>query len=172
MRALARFEGYLDAFAVSRRELLRRAFGPARQCRVEVAEDISSGRLCGYSVVLVTRYTYDLKPALTLKELYVEAQSRRRGLGLALMRGAAAYAVEIGAGRIKWDVLPGNNGAERFYRSLGGRRVNEWIAYVMDEPSFRELAGSRPKTTEEWPRGRPRNGPRLGDGRREKGRAR
>ena len=172
MRALARFEGYLEAFAVSRTELIRRAFGPRPECRIDVAEDRSTGKLCGYSVVLLTRYTYDLKPTLTLKELYVEASARRRGVGEALLRAVARYAVKVNAGRLKWDVLPGNVGAERFYRSLGGRRVDEWIAYVIDEPSLTRLAGSRPKAIAEKPRARRRNERPRSDGKRERDRAR
>jgi GNAT superfamily N-acetyltransferase len=172
MRGLARFEGYLESFAVSRTELVKRAFGPMPECRIEVAEDRSTGKLCGYSVVLLTRFTYDLKPTLRLKELYVEAGVRRRGVGEALLRAIARYAVSVNAGRLKWDVLPGNIGAERFYRSLGGRRVDEWIAYVMDDPALRRLAASQQKAIPEKSRARRRNERRRSDRKRGKDRAR
>jgi GNAT superfamily N-acetyltransferase len=172
MRDLARFEGYFESFAVTIAELRRRAFGPNPECGIEVAEDVASGSILGYSVILTTPFTYDLKPMLTLKELYVAPEARGRGVGKALMRAVGVRATVVSAGRLRWDVLPGNDRAEAFYQVLGGRRVDEWIAYVMDAPALRELAGSRPKATEERPRGRPRSGPRPADGMRERGTAR
>jgi GNAT superfamily N-acetyltransferase len=152
MRGLARFEGYLERFAVTSRELERRAFGRRAQCAIEVAESVATGEILGYAVVLTTPYTYDLKPTLTLKELYVEPDFRGLGVGRALMRAVAARATALSAGRLRWDVLPGNDRAEAFYQSLGGRRVDNWIPYVMDEPAFTHLAASQPSRLEERPR--------------------
>ncbi|HEX7251739.1 MAG TPA: GNAT family N-acetyltransferase [Thermoanaerobaculia bacterium] len=152
MRGLARFEGYLEGFAVTPRELEQRAFGRHAQCAIEVAENVATGDILGYAVVLTTPYTYDLKPTLTLKELYVEPDFRGLGVGKALMRAVAARATALSAGRLRWDVLPSNDRAEAFYRSLGGRRVDNWIPYVMDEATLRHLAASQPGRLEERPR--------------------
>jgi ribosomal protein S18 acetylase RimI-like enzyme len=164
MRGLAQFEGYLESFAVTRRELERRAFGHNAQCAIEIAEDLVSGNILGYAVILTTPYTYDLKPTLTLKELYVEPHARGLGVGKTLMRAVAARAMALSAGRLRWDVLPGNDRAESFYRSLGGRRVDDWIPYFMDEPALHSLAASRPRTIGEQTR---RLNRRRLDGKRE-----
>ena len=169
MRALARFEGYLESFAVTRRELDRRAFGPHVQCAIEVAESVVPGNILGYAVILTTPYTYDLKPTLTLKELFVEPDARGLGVGTALMRAVAARATALSAGRLRWDVMPGNARAEAFYQSLGGRRVDNWIPYVMDASALRELAASPPNATGERPRRRPRIEPRRLNGKGERG---
>ena len=141
MRELARFERYLDAFAVTERDLHERAFGRHPQCGILVAEDAGapSGDPVGYAVTFETRFTYDLKPTITLKELYVGEEARGRGIGRALLRAVAANAVAAGAGRLEWRVLAGNRRAEAFYRSLGGRRVRKWIPYVMEERAMRRL---------------------------------
>ena len=144
MRGLAEFERYLEEFAVSEPDLEERAFGPGPQCRITVAEDRATGVLVGYAVTVSTPFTYDLKPTVTLKELYVCEPARSRGVGRALLQAVAAEAVEAGAGRLEWDVLAGNRRAEAFYRSLGGRRVRKWIPYSMDARALRELAFGRP----------------------------
>ncbi len=144
MRGLAEFERYLEEFAVTEPDLEERAFGPDPECRITVAEDRASGVLVGYAVTVSTPFTYDLKPTVTLKELYVCEPARSRGVGRALLQAVAADAVEAGAGRLKWDVLAGNRRAEAFYRSLGGRRVRKWIPYSMDARALRELAFGRP----------------------------
>jgi GNAT superfamily N-acetyltransferase len=139
MRGLAAFEKYLDAFAVTESQLARRAFGRNPQCRITVAEDPTSKALLGYAVTVATPFTYDLAPTVTLKELFVRKASRSRGVGEALFRAVASQALQAGAGRLKWDVLAGNLGAERFYRALGGRRVRKWIPYAMDVEGLSSL---------------------------------
>jgi GNAT superfamily N-acetyltransferase len=144
MRGLAAFEKYLDAFAVTERELARRAFGRSRQCRITVAEDPASKAILGYAVTVETPFTYDLKPTWTLKELFVRKDSRSGGVGEALLRAVAAQAVAAGAGRLKWDVLSGNRRAEKFYRSLGARRVTKWIPWGMDARQLAVLRRAAP----------------------------
>lgn len=143
MRGLAAFEKYLDAFAVTESNLARRAFGRSPQCRITVAQDRVSRALVGYAVTVTTPFTYDLKPTVTLKELFVRNAFRSRGVGEALFRAVASQALEAGAGRLKWDVLAGNRRAESFYRALGGRRVRKWIPYAMDAPTLATIARRR-----------------------------
>lgn len=138
MRALAEFEGYLDDFAVDADALLARAFGAAAQCQVFVAQTES---LCGYAVIQSLPFTFDLRPSVRLKELYVVQGQRSNGVGEQLLRRIAHWALEQGAGRLLWDVLAGNDAAERFYSRLGGRREHKWIAYGMDDRALLRLAG-------------------------------
>lgn len=138
MRDLARFEDYLEDFAVDEAQLLVRAFGPQPQCQVFVAE--ARGRLLGYAVAQEIAFTYDLRPTVRLKELYLAPHARDQGLGQRLMAAVARWAQVRGAGRLKWDVLVGNRGAERFYQRLGGRPESKWIAYGMDDTALEALA--------------------------------
>ena len=119
MGELAEFEGYLDEFAVTVADLQARAFGPDAQCRIHVAE--VAGAVQGYAVTLSIPFTYDLRPTLLLKELYVRASHRSAGLGERLLKDVANWALSRGAGRLKWNVLAGNQLAEQFYQRHGGR---------------------------------------------------
>lgn len=138
MRALAAFEGYLDDFAVDAQALLDRAFGPSAQCQVFIAE---SDSLCGYAVAQSIAFTYDLRPSVRLKELYVVQTQRGSGVGKRLMQSVARWARAQNAGRLLWDVLAGNDAAERFYARLGGRREAKWVAYEMGTQALARLAG-------------------------------
>lgn len=138
MSALAEFEGYLDEFRVNEAELLARAFGEAAQCQIFVVEQ--EGILAGYAVVLEIAFTFDLRPTALLKELYIEPSSRSGGIGKVLMTCIARWALSRGMGRLKWDVLAGNENAERFYRRLGGQPDRKWIAYHMDYENLERLA--------------------------------
>ena len=138
MRELAAFEDYLADFAVDEDALHRRAFGTTAQCRIFVVE--AAGELRGYAVGLLLPFTYDLRPTVRLKELYVTPSWRSQNLGQRLLAALAQWALKQGAGRLHWDVLAGNSRAEAFYRRLGGRPVEKWIAYEMDDATLQALA--------------------------------
>ena len=125
MRALAAFEGYLPRFRVTARDLCTRAFGPGAQCGILVAQG-EEGQLAGYAVWLVQAFTYDLRPTLTLKELFVDPAYRQRGIAADLLASLRREAERVGAGQITWLVLPANESAKRLYRGFGGAPDADW----------------------------------------------
>lgn len=139
MRSLAEFERYINDFNVDEVSLLKRAFGPDPECHIFVAD--CSDCIVGYAVVLVIRFTFDLKSTLVLKEFFVDSNSRGAGIGSALFRHVVAWALAEGSGRLKWDVMVGNQNAEDFYQKHGGCPDTKWIPYVMNEEALRKTAG-------------------------------
>jgi len=136
MKRLAVFEGYAAQFAVTEHDLIERGLGaPAAQFTAIVAEH-APGQLRGYAVVCTLPFTYDLRPTLILKELFVDDDARGGGIGAALMAAVIAHAHGFGCGRLKWDVLPGNTRAQSFYRRHGGAPDAGWEAWIqrLDEP--------------------------------------
>lgn len=131
MRELASFEGYIGQFCVSEDDLLERGLsgGPGQQFTALVA-DTGKGQLPGYALVYTVPYTFDLRPSLMLKELYVHESARGLGIGQALMAAVLNLAKQLGCARLKWDVLPGNTRAQAFYRSLGGAPDKDWEAWI------------------------------------------
>jgi GNAT superfamily N-acetyltransferase len=138
MRALAVFEDYIEAFRLDERELMARAFSDNPQCRIFVAE--VEDQLAGYAVLLEIPFTFDLRPTLVLKELYIAEAFRSEGLGKALLQKVAQWATTRDAGRLKWDVLVGNKNAEAFYQRLGGQPESKWLAYQMEQHALEQLA--------------------------------
>lgn len=127
MRELAAFEGYLADFAVTEADLLQRGFPEtgSPQFLAFVASD-AIGPLVGYAVCYTIPFTYDLKPTLVVKELFVREACRREGIGRGLLREIECAARERGCGLIRWAVLPGNERAERLYRAWGGEPDMQW----------------------------------------------
>ena len=95
-----------------------------------VAEQDS--KLMGYLVYYLIPFTYDLKPTLFTKELYVDESARGRNIGKRLMRLAIVDAKEKGCGRMKWDVLSDNIKAQSFYKSFGAEYDARWQGYVLN----------------------------------------
>lgn len=137
MRALAEFEEYLDEFRVDEKALLARAFGERPECHIFVVEGREG--IAGYAVGLTIPFTYDLRPTVILKELFVAAEYRGNGFGAALLRHVAAWTLSIGGARLKWDVMVGNQRAEAFYRGHGGCRDPKWMPYQMGEGALQAL---------------------------------
>jgi diamine N-acetyltransferase len=125
MRALAAFEGYLARFRVTADDLRARAFGPDAQCGILVAQE-DDGDLAGYAVWLVQPFTYDLRPTVILKELFVDPAYRRDGIASHLLARSRCEAERIGAGQVTWLVLPSNDAAKRLYHRFGGAPDADW----------------------------------------------
>jgi GNAT superfamily N-acetyltransferase len=132
MRELARFEDYEVHFKVTADDLLARGLAPPgpAQFTAFVAERPGGG-LLGYAVVVETPFTFDLRPTLTLKELYVREADRGTGAGRALFAQVRSHGRERGAGRLKWDVLPANERARAFYRRAGGVPDTDWERWIL-----------------------------------------
>lgn len=139
MRALAEFEEYLDEFQVDEKALLARAFGDRPECHIFVVEGRAG--IAGYAVGLTIPFTYDLRPTVVLKELFVAAEYRGNGFGAALLRRVAAWTLSIGGARLKWDVMVGNRRAEAFYRGFGGGPDPKWMPYQMNQGALKGCAG-------------------------------
>ena len=124
MRGLARFEEYIDDFAVTRESVLEHGFGEERLFTAFVAEHEDD--LVGMAVVYTIPWTYTLRPKVVLKELFVVEEARNMGAGKALMAAVVAHAKSIGAAEVIWTVMDGNDAAGDFYRSLGATPDHKW----------------------------------------------
>ena len=132
MRELATFEEYLDAFAITAEELQWRGWpeSGASQFTAVVAE-LPDGGLAGYAVGYCVPFTYDLRPTMVMKELFVRSSCRGSGVGGALFAEMRARAEASGCGLLRWAVLPSNERAKEFYRNHGGSPDPKWEYWCM-----------------------------------------
>ena len=129
MRALAVFEGYDDKFRLTEADLVEHGLGPSPRFGVFVAE--REDVIVGIAVHYIIPWTYDLKPIVWLKELYVAEAARGMAVGHALVEHLRQYAADIGASAIKWTVLKSNLPAKAFYRSLSGQPDEIWESWQL-----------------------------------------
>ena len=128
MKALARFEGYADQFRVTAPELEKRLFD-YRDFEVLVAERYD--KPCAMLVFYRLPFTYDLKPWIYIKELFVQEDERCRGTGRELMKALISECHQRGVSKIRWDVLTSNVRAQAFYQSLGGKVADDWLIHTL-----------------------------------------
>ena len=133
MVSLAEFEGYDQQFAVTEDALRSRGLGDRAEFKALVAEySTSPGELIGMAVYYFIPFTYDLRPDLILKELFVADMARSAGVGEALMKRLLSRARAADCERIKWLVLPDNHRAKQFYAALGAERDSSWETWTMN----------------------------------------
>lgn len=139
MRSLAKFEGYLDQFAITESVLAEHVF-KTRSVQVLVAEN-SDQRLVGMLVFYFLPFTYDATPWLFIKELYVEPEHRGQAIGEQLMRKAARICQDTEGQKMVWSVLSENKPAQRFYQRLGGQHDHAWLPFSLGSNEINTLAG-------------------------------
>lgn len=133
MHGLAEFEGYREQFALTEADLVERGFSrdrdPQFHAFVAAAPDET---LCGYALTYFIPFTFDLRPTLVLKEFFVAEQARGLGVGHKLYSAVLDYGRRSGARLLRWQVLPSNEGAKRFYEGFGARPDAAWENWVLE----------------------------------------
>lgn len=124
MRRLAVFENYIDAFDIDGQILVEWGLCDDPKFHIFVAD--KDGELLAYAVCYEVPFTYDRKPTLVLKEMFAILKARGSGAAGGVMQAVIDKAKSIGAGRIKWLILPDNERAKTFYKKHGGSHDTDW----------------------------------------------
>ena len=124
VRALARYEKLKPIAPAAAGRLVRDA---GRRFRVLLAE--ADGRAVGYAIYFFTYSTVLARPSLYLEDLFVLPEYRRLGLGGRFFAELRREAQRERCGRLEWAVLDWNAPAQRFYRKLGAKSLDEWVLY-------------------------------------------
>ena len=74
-------------------------------------------------------YTAQNRPAIYMKELYVDENYRGQKIGEQLMNALKTEAEQNNCSQIKWTVAPWNKVGVKFYERLGARENTEWLNY-------------------------------------------
>jgi len=140
IRGLAEYERAPDAVTATEEDLLRDGFGEHPMFHVVLAE--WDGTAVGYAFYFFNYSTWEGRPALYLEDLFVAPEFRGWGIGKALLVHLARIAVKERCGRYQWQVLDWNEPAIRFYESMGGQVLREWLTVRVKGEDLERLAGS------------------------------
>jgi ribosomal protein S18 acetylase RimI-like enzyme len=95
-----------------------------------VAQHESPSRLLGFTQLYPTFCSVSAAPIYVLYDLFVLPQSRRTGVGRALLRAAADHAATTDAVRLELATSKTNHAAQALYRSLGWIRDEAFVGIV------------------------------------------
>lgn len=128
MKELAIFEKYIDNFAITPDIVCKSGFQkdpPDFYCIV--AED--NDKIAGILVYYFLTYTAQNRPAIYMKELYVDENYRGQKIGEQLMNALKAEAERNNCNQIKWTVAPWNKAGIKFYERLGAKENRDWLNF-------------------------------------------
>src|SRR5262245_48299336 len=81
-----------------------------------------AGKPAGLACFAIIRPGRERKGLVFVKDLFVHAEHRGKGLGRTMMSFLASFTLEQGLGRIELATDPANEDAQRLYSDLGGIR--------------------------------------------------
>lgn len=131
MQGLAQFEGYIDDFKVTEADIIKNGLNNQPLFKAYVAHYENSLELLGMAVTYTVSWTFNMRPNLVLKELFVKKSSRGSKIGQTLMQSVVKEAKAINAKEIQWLVLSTNKKAQAFYTQLGGKHDSTWQVWDM-----------------------------------------
>ena len=139
VRSLAVYEEEpVETVKLTEADVVRDGFGDSPRFEALLAE--LDGVPVGFALFFHNYSTWQGSPGLYLEDLYVEESARGHGLGLDLMVELARIAEERGCARLELSVLDWNPTRD-FYHRLGFDHLDEWVAYRLDTPGIKKLAG-------------------------------
>lgn len=130
MRELAVFEKYIDSFAITPEIVRESGFQkstPDFYCLVATCNETIVGILVYYFLP----FTAQNRPAMYMKELYVQEEYRNQKVGEKLMAILKQEAIEKNCTQIKWTVAPWNEAGLKFYERIGAKENKEWLNYEL-----------------------------------------
>ena len=128
MKELAVLEKYIISFAITPEIVRNSGFQknpPDFYCLV--AED--NDEIAVVLVYYFLPFTAQNRPAIYMKELYVDEGYRSQKIGKQLMNALKIEAEQNNCSQIKWTVAPWNEAGIRFYERLGAKENKGWLNY-------------------------------------------
>jgi hypothetical protein len=107
--------------------------------RTLIAVD-ADGQILGSIVLNVTFPARMLARSLYVRDLYVAAAARRRGVARALLRAAARLTIQEGFCALDWTTDAANGGARTMYEGAGARQVGRVFYRLAGEDLSRAAA--------------------------------
>ena len=137
---LAEFENAADQVETSVEKLEEAVFGPKSAADALIYE--IDGEPVAFALWYYTFSTWQGRAGLYLEDLYVAPAARAKGIGSAILKYLANYALENGYGRFEWSVLDWNTPAIKTYDATGAKPQKEWIRYRLSGAELQDFAKS------------------------------
>jgi len=138
---LAQFQGILDRIKITRTKLGELLFcdNPSHFIALAMVDEKAVGFVM-YNVNY-SNICFNETPGLYIENLFIQSEYRHRGIGKGLLTYVATQAKEKNYTRVEWWVSHQNQPAINFYKSIGGKALDEWLIFKCEEACMNELVG-------------------------------
>jgi len=138
MRDFATYERLEARFQITEAQLHDALFGAQPALDSILAE--ADGAPIGFAIWYFLFGTFSGRYSLFVEDVFVEPPHRGHGIGMALFRHMARVARQLDCAQMLWDVLDWNTPAIEFYRRIGAKKVDGWIAQQLSGDALAALA--------------------------------
>ncbi len=136
--ALADFEKLEPPDKEARERLKKDIFGTSPKINVLLAE--VENKSVGYAIYFFTYSSFLAKSTLYLEDIFVLPEYRSKGIGKLLFKDCAKVALEMGCGRMEWQVLDWNKPAIDFYLKNGAKHMKEWFPFRFNREDLERIS--------------------------------
>ncbi|MDT3697657.1 MAG: GNAT family N-acetyltransferase [Ignavibacterium sp.] len=134
IKKLAEYEKLSDIVITTEEKLKQSIFDNEKFVEVLIAE--FDGKAVGYALFFKNYSTFLGKAGIYLEDLFVLPNYRGKGIGKSLLKKIISIAKERDYGRVEWSVLDWNVSAIDFYKKIGAKPLEEWIAFRLTSDKF------------------------------------
>jgi ribosomal protein S18 acetylase RimI-like enzyme len=127
--------GYCDFYEVAPRDeqlrtLAQTLLDAPETAGLQLIARDGDGTALGFATIYWSFSTLAAAPIGVMNDLYVDAASRLRGVGRALIEACAAECAAREVPLLEWETAPDNHRAQGLYDRLDARRET-WLAYTL-----------------------------------------
>ncbi|MBE0700688.1 MAG: GNAT family N-acetyltransferase [Acholeplasmataceae bacterium] len=137
IRKLAIYEK-MEEQVIATVEGLRKTLFDQKYAEVLLAYE--SNQPVGFALFFHNYSTFQGKPNLFLEDLFIDEAYRGKGYGKLMFACLAKIAVKRGCSRLDWCCLNWNESALQFYQNLGGKHLNTWFLYRLQDNQLKAVA--------------------------------
>lgn len=138
LREFAEFENLSHEFSISEESLREAVFG--ENAFVYLLVGSRENDLIAFALLYPKFASFRGERSLYLEDLYVKANGRGKGVGLAMLKYAAKFAQSKGFQRLDWQALKWNIPAIDFYNKIGAESDDGNINFRLIGTSFENMA--------------------------------
>jgi len=126
-----------DPNVIDREKIQKYGFGPIPRFKVELAT--VADKIVGFAMFYIGWAGFEGDLELRLEDIYVQEGFRGQGIGTALFRQIAAYALANECTRIEFEVTKDNDKALQFYSNLGAERKDMLCIVRMNKAAMQAI---------------------------------
>jgi GNAT superfamily N-acetyltransferase len=139
VRKLAEYENLSHEAVGTVADFEAALFGPNPRVFADIAA--WDGIPVGFALWFYTFSTFQARHGIFLEDLYVEPETRGRGIGKALIAHLARRCIAEGLPRLDWQVLDWNAPSIAFYDKIGATARTDWISRRLEGNALIQMAG-------------------------------
>lgn len=140
IKGIAKYEKMEDQVTLDKNDLINELF--VKKAAVVYFIKVDQVKV-GYIVYFFNFSTFKGHRGLYVEDIYILPEYRHQGLGKKAFRFLAQTALDNGCQRMEWVCLNWNEPSIKFYKSMNGKPLDEWITFRLRTEDIKKLAENK-----------------------------